>query len=38
VLQSRIEKLPEFKTLMAKHDPDGKFRNEFIEMNLFGEA
>jgi xylitol oxidase len=35
VLQSRIEKLPEFKALMAKHDPDGKFRNEFIEMNLF---
>ncbi|NBB23224.1 FAD-binding protein [Runella sp. CRIBMP] len=38
VLQSRIEKLPEFKALMAKHDPDGKFRNEFIETNLFGEA
>ncbi len=38
VLQSRIEKLPEFKALMAKHDPEGKFRNEFIEMNLFGEV
>jgi alditol oxidase len=38
VLQSRIEKLSEFKALMAKHDPEGKFRNEFIEMNLFGAA
>jgi xylitol oxidase len=35
VLQSRIEKLNEFKSLMAKHDPEGKFRNEFIDANLF---
>jgi alditol oxidase len=38
VLQSRIEKLTDFKALMQKHDPDGKFRNEFIDTNLFGEA
>lgn len=37
-LQSRIEKLAEFKTLMAKHDPDGKFRNEFVDSALFGVA
>jgi alditol oxidase len=36
VLQSRIEKLNEFKLLMTKHDPEGKFRNEFIDLNLFG--
>ena len=35
VLQSRIEKLNEFKMLMTKHDPEGKFRNEFIDTNLF---
>jgi alditol oxidase len=36
VLQSRIEKLNDFKALMQKHDPEGKFRNEFIDVNLFG--
>lgn len=35
VLQSRIEKLADFKKIMEKHDPEGKFRNEFIETNLF---
>ena len=35
ILQSRIEKLNEFKMLMTKHDPEGKFRNEFIDTNLF---
>ncbi|MBK5273038.1 MAG: FAD-binding protein, partial [Bacteroidia bacterium] len=36
VLQSRIERLNDFKNLMVKYDPDGKFRNEFIDLNLFG--
>jgi xylitol oxidase len=35
VLQTRIEKLNDFKALMTKHDPEGKFRNEFIDTNLF---
>lgn len=35
VLQARIEKLNDFKVLMTKHDPEGKFRNEFIDTNLF---
>lgn len=35
VLQERIEKLADFKALMTKHDPEGKFRNEFIDVNLF---
>jgi xylitol oxidase len=35
VLQERIKGLAEFKALMTKHDPEGKFRNEFIDLNLF---
>lgn len=34
-LQKRYEKLDEFKALVAEFDPDGKFRNEFIEKNLY---
>jgi alditol oxidase len=36
VLQSRIEKLDDFKQLIKQHDPSGKFRNEFLDTNLFG--
>ncbi len=35
-LQARYEKLPEFKKLMAEYDPKGKFRNAFLDTNLFG--
>lgn len=35
ILQSRIAKLGEFKKLMVEYDPKGKFRNEFINQNLF---
>ncbi len=35
-LQSRIEKLPDFKQLMQQYDPGKKFRNEFIDKYLFG--
>ncbi len=35
VIQSRYEKLNDFKELVAKHDPKGKFRNEFLNTNLF---
>ncbi len=34
-LQSRYAKLGEFKELLKKHDPDGKFRNEFLSANLY---
>lgn len=34
-LQKRYEKLEDFKALVAEFDPDGKFRNEFIEKNLY---
>ena len=36
VLQSRYEKLPEFKKLVQEFDPQGKFRNEFLATNLYG--
>lgn len=36
VLQSRYEKLAAFKGLMDKFDPEGKFRNEFIDQNILG--
>lgn len=35
ILQSRIEKLDDFKTVMRDFDPHGKFRNDFINTNLF---
>ena len=36
VLQSRIEKLDDFRQLVNQYDPQGKFRNQFLEENLFG--
>jgi xylitol oxidase len=33
--QSGFEKLNEFKQLVAKYDPNGKFRNEFLTRNVF---
>ena len=35
VLQSRIEKLADFKKLVTQYDPTGKFRNEFLEKTLY---
>jgi alditol oxidase len=34
-LQSRYSRLHEFKELARHHDPGGKFRNAFIETNLY---
>jgi xylitol oxidase len=34
-LQSRYEKLTDFKTLVRQYDPQGKFRNEFLSTNLY---
>ncbi len=33
---SLYEKLPAFKTLIEHHDPEKKFRNEFLATNLLG--
>ena len=38
VLQSRYPKLNDFKQLVNRHDPGGKFRNDFINTNLYGNA
>lgn len=35
VLQSRIEKLGDFRQLANQYDPNGKFRNEFLNRNIF---
>lgn len=35
VLQSRYERLSDFKKLITQYDPEGKFRNEFVNANLF---
>jgi len=34
-LGSRYEKLPAFIRLSRKYDPQGKFRNDFLERNIF---
>lgn len=35
-VQSFYEKLPEFRQLLEKYDPEGKFRNKFINTYIFG--
>ena len=35
-LKSIYAKLPEFVQLSKKYDPQGKFRNEFLNTNIFG--
>jgi xylitol oxidase len=35
-LQSRYERLADFKALIGEHDPRGKFRNEFLARTLYG--
>jgi xylitol oxidase len=34
-LQSLYEKLPEFRQLLEGYDPNGKFRNTFLDQNIF---
>ncbi len=34
-LQSRYAKLAEFEAMLKRYDPTGKFRNEFINSNLY---
>ena len=37
-LQSHYEKLPDFLALAKKFDPNGKFRNDFLNENIFGRT
>jgi len=34
-LQQVYPNIPKFKTLLAEYDPQGKFRNQFIDSNLY---
>jgi xylitol oxidase len=34
-LESRYEKLPEFKKMAATYDPKGKFRNDFLNGTIY---
>jgi alditol oxidase len=35
-LHSLYEKLPDYKELLKHYDPSGKFRNQFLDTNLYG--
>lgn len=35
VLQQRYEKMEDFKSLVKTYDPQGKFRNDFLNRNIF---
>ena len=35
-LRSSYKRLPDFVQLIAKYDPQGKFRNAFLDSNIFG--
>jgi len=35
-VMSRYERLEDFRALVGRHDPNGKFRNAFVERNVFG--
>ena len=37
-LRSRYEKLPDFIQLATKYDPKGKFRNDFLNTNIFARG
>ncbi|MDZ7692453.1 MAG: D-arabinono-1,4-lactone oxidase [Balneolaceae bacterium] len=36
VLQSRYERIDDFRELISEFDPEGKFRNSFIDTYIFG--
>lgn len=38
VLASRYEKMEDFKKVVAAYDPKGKFRNDFLNRNLYGHS
>ena len=38
VLESRYEKLADFKKLVAEYDPKGKFRNGFLDHNIYSRV
>jgi xylitol oxidase len=37
-VRSRYRQLGAFKALIGRHDPAGKFRNDFVDRMIFGRA
>jgi xylitol oxidase len=37
-LYSLYEKMPDFQNLLQRYDPQGKFRNDFLEKYIFGNS
>ncbi len=37
-VQASYPLLPRFRELLNQYDPDGKFRNDFVERYIFGEG
>jgi xylitol oxidase len=37
-LQALYEKMGDFKSLLQRYDPQGKFRNAFLDQYIFGKA
>jgi xylitol oxidase len=35
-LHSLYQKLPDFQRLLISYDPQGKFRNPFLDASIFG--
>ncbi len=35
-LRSLYARLPDFRQLLRRYDPDGKFRNAFLDRYVFG--
>lgn len=35
-LHSLYQKLPDFQRLLTSYDPQGKFRNPFLDTSIFG--
>jgi xylitol oxidase len=35
-IQAQYAKMAEYKALLAEYDPKGKFRNQFLNLNLYG--
>ena len=35
-LRSVYPKLPDYQALLKRYDPAGKFRNEFLDANVYG--
>ena len=35
-LEMRYERMQDFRQLLSQYDPQGKFRNAFLDLNVFG--